>query len=178
MERRIRKRKGSRPLLKTRIIPALLTALAVSILTFVLYHVGSSLSHITGSSAILFASFGASAFILFMMPRAKTARMGSFVKAYVMGTILGVIGFYMLSFIPFYLVVGIIIFVLTLAMYVANAEHPPAIGILLAFVLFKIDIYGVIIVVLGIVILLFLRVILERFVYIVEKDVVDEIERR
>lgn len=165
-------------LLKNRIIPALLTALSVSILTFVLYSVNFDISHGPGSSAILFASFGTSAFVLFMMPRSKAASINKFVKSYVVSTILGVVGFFMLDVFPLYIVAGIIIFFLALLLFLTSSEHPPAVGIAMAFVLFRVDLYGVLIVALAVVTLLFLRIVLERFVYIVEKDLARDIERR
>lgn len=163
-------------LLKNRVIPALLTALTVSILTYILYSVNFDISHGAGSSAILFASFGTSAFVLFMMPKSKAAAISKFVKIYILGTILGVLGFFMLDFLPLYIVAGFIIFLLSILVYVTKSEHPPGVGIALAFVLFRIDIYGVLIVALAVVILLFLRVVLEKFVYIVEKDILKEME--
>lgn len=165
-------------LLKNKVIPAVLTALSVSILTLILYYVNFDISYGSGSSAILFASFGTSAFVLFMMPMSKAAKLDSFVKAYALGTILGLVGFYLLAIFPLYIVAGIIIFLFSLTMYITGAEHPPAIGIAMAFVLFRIDIYGVLIVAAGVAILLFLRVVLERFVYIVEKDIIKEIEHK
>ncbi|MDE1870773.1 MAG: HPP family protein [Candidatus Micrarchaeota archaeon] len=165
-------------LLKNKVIPATLTALAVSILTLILYYLNFDLSYGSGSSAILFASFGTSAFVLFMMPKSKAAKIGSFVKAYIFGALLGLSGFYMLYALPLYVVAGIVIFFFSLVMYIGGAEHPPAIGIAMAFVLFRIDIYGVLVVAAGVVILLFLRMVLEKFMYIVEKDIIKDIEHK
>jgi CBS-domain-containing membrane protein len=173
-----KKRKtGNETLIKNRIIPAVLTALTVSVLIFVLYYVNFDLSYGTGSSAILFASFGTSAFVMFMMPRSKAATISKFVKSYALATILGIFGFFLLDFLPLYVVAGLVIFLLALLMYMTRSEHPPGVGIAMAFVLYRIDIYGVLIVALAVVILLFLRIALERFVYIVETDVIKEIER-
>ncbi len=167
---RTNKRKSS-TVLNNRIIPAVLAALAVSILIFILYYVNFDVLYGIGASAVLFASFGASAFILFLTPRAKSARLKSFVESYVVGAFIGALGFYLSAILPLYVVAGIIVFLLSSLMIVADAPHPPAIGIALAFVLYKIDVYGIFIVILGLVILLFLRVVLERFVFVVERDV-------
>lgn len=159
--------------MKKKVTPALLAGLAVSILIFILYYVNSEINY--GASAILFAAFGASAFILFMTPKLKSARPGTFIKAYVLGGIIGVIGFYVSALLPFWLVAGAAVFVLSLLMYAADSPHPPAIGIALAFVLYKIDVLGILIVMLGVVILLLLRFVLERFVFIIEKDIANDI---
>lgn len=165
-------------LIKNRIIPALLTALSVSILTFILYSVNFDISHGAGSSAILFASFGTSAFVLFMMPRSKAATISKFVKSYVISTLLGVVGFFLLDLLPLYVVAGIVIFFLAILLFITRSEHPPSVGIAMAFVLFRVDLFGVLIVALAVVILLFLRIVLEKSVYIMEKDIIKDIERR
>lgn len=168
---------ANRILLKNKIVPALLAAVAISILTFVLYYFNFDVLYGKGASAVLFASFGSSAFILFMMPRSHSAKIARFVKSYTIAAIAGILGFYLLDLMPLYVVAGIVVFALSITMYAVDAAHAPAVGIALAFVLYRMGTDGVIIVILGVAILLFLRLVLERFVYIVENDVVKEVER-
>ena len=163
--------------LKNKVTPAILAALSTAILTYVLYYVNFDLSYGQGASAILFASFGSSAFILFMTPRSKSAKISRFVKSYALAAILGALGLYLVYVMPLFAAVGIIVLILSLLMYALDSSHPPAVGIALAFVLYRMEIYGVLIVILGVMLLLFLRIVLERFVYIIEEDVVKEIER-
>ncbi len=170
--------KKTEVILKNKVTPAVLAALAIVILTYVLYYLGFDLQYGIGSSAILFASFGSSAFVLFLMPRSKAAAIDAFVKSYLLAAALGLVGFYMLGILPLYLVSGIILLALALMMYMSSAEHPPAVGIAMAFILYKIDIYGVLVVALGVVVLIFLRFVLERFVYILEKDLIKDVETR
>lgn len=161
--------------LKSKAIPGILAALATSILIFILYYVNFDISYGAGASAIIFASFGASAFILFMTPRARSARVGSFIKSYVLAAVLGIAGLYAVSFIPFYVAAGVVVFLLSMLMYATDSDHPPAIGIALAFILYRIDIVGALLVIIGVALLLFLRLVLEKFVYLVEEDVVRDI---
>lgn len=162
---------------RNRATPAALTALSVSILMYVLYYVNFDVLYGTGASAIIFASFGSSAFVLFMMPKSRSARVGSFVRSYVMGAAVGEAGFYLSLVAPLYVSAGVVVLAMSLLMYAADSLHPPAIAIALAFVLFRIDAYGVLIVVMGAAILIFLRVVLERFVYMIEKDIARDMGR-
>ncbi len=163
---------GLKIFLNNRIIPAVLATVAVSILTYILYSLNLDISRAQGSSAILFASFSVSAFILFMTPRSKAAHLDKFIKSYALGTALGYFGLLILRFLPLYVVAGLVMFPLSLLLYVTRSEHPPAVGIAMAFVLYRVDIYGVLIVIAAVIVLALLRIVLEKFVFIVENELV------
>lgn len=178
MDKRLHKKYQSGKSLKDRVMPAVLTALATSILMYLLYTVNFDLLYGVGASAIIFASFGSSAFLLFMMPRIGSSRVSSFVRSYIMAAIIGEAGFYASFFMPVYVIAGIVVFALSMLMYATSSLHPPAIAIALAFVLYRIGVYGILIVALGVVILIFLRKVLERFVYIIERNITRELKGR
>jgi CBS-domain-containing membrane protein len=164
--------------LKNSIIPIILTALTVSILVLLLEYLNFDLHYGNGSSVIIFASFGVSAYLLFMLPRSRVSKIRGFVKSYIFAIIAGILGFYMLGFLPIYVVAGIVVFLVSVMISIGNALHPPAVGISLAFVFFSIGVDGIAVVLLGMLILLFLRLVLERFIYTVEKDIEWNTRRR
>jgi CBS-domain-containing membrane protein len=120
----------------------------------------------------IIASLGASAFIAFAMPRANTSGPRFLIVGYLIGTVVGC-GCYYLSTLPVFaqspdlqgqarivfgaLSVGLAI----LLMVVMNAEHPPAAGRALGFVLNEWNFWTVIVVVFGIVLLSILKTILK-----------------
>lgn len=159
------------------LIPALLTALSVSILVYLLALASFDLKFGAGSSAILFASFGSSAFILFMMPRSSSARLSKFAKSYIIAGIIGASGYLLLKVIPLYVVAGIVILLTAIVMDATHSRHPPAVGIALAFVLYRINLNGVIIVALGVLLLIILRAFLERFVFMLEEEIAEEFNK-
>ncbi len=161
--------------LKNSVIPIILTALIVSILVLLLEYLNFDLHYGNGSSVIIFASFGVSAYLLFVLPRSKISKISSFVKSYIFGIIAGLLGFYMLGFLPVYIVAGIVIFLVSVMISVGKALHPPGIGISLAFVFFRIGVYGIIVVIFAMLVLLSLRLALEKFIYTTENDIEQDI---
>jgi CBS-domain-containing membrane protein len=125
----------------------------------------------TVSQTTIIASLGASAFIAFAMPRAKTAGARFLIGGYLIGTVVGC-GCYYLSTLPVFeqlpilqegsrvvfgaLSVGLAI----LSMVVTNTEHPPAAGLALGFVLNEWDFWTVVVVLAGIVLLAVLKTLL------------------
>ena len=162
---------GGRYPIRNNIIPAVLTALSLSVLVYILHLVSFELRYGNGSAAIVFASFSASAFILFMTPRSKAAKTSKFVKSYFLGAILGFLGFLLTPVIGTYVTFFAIILVLSLLLIALRAEHPPGVAIAFAFLLYHIDYIGVIVVVIGVIIMLFIRLFLEKAVYVIEGDV-------
>ncbi len=167
--------------IQRKVIPGLLTALSLAVLIFLLHVFNIGLETGLGSSAVIFASFAASAFILFMMPHIKAAKPIRFVKSYIIGAILGYAGFLLTNIVGLYISIVIVIFVLVLLLVLFDAEHPPGAGIAFAFLLYHVGWTGIIVVVAGVLIMLFIRYILEKAVYVVEEDftkVEKAVERR
>ena len=159
------------------VIPSLLTAFSLAVLVYLLHIVSFDLRYGVGSSAIIFASFGASAFILFMIPRSKAARADKFVKSYLIGAALGIVGFYLIPILGAYVAFFFVMLLLALLLMAFRAEHPPGAYLFFDFLLYRIDYVGAVIVIVGVVVLLVIRLFLERAVYIIEEDI-EELERR
>jgi len=147
------------------IVPALFTSLSVVILIAMFDYANYGLSHKAGASAILFASFASSAFLMFIFPESKTAKMARFVKSYIIGGVMGVAGFMLLPLIGTYLSVGIILFAMAIMLVWTDSVHPPAMGLALAFIIYNVGYTGIAIATVGVVML----IIMKKFIDWVEK---------
>ncbi|MCL4389255.1 MAG: HPP family protein [Candidatus Marsarchaeota archaeon] len=167
-----KRRFDSERVIQRKIVPGLLTALSLVVLVYLLHIFSIGLETGLGSSAVIFASFAASAFILFMMPHIGAAKPSRFVKSYIIGAILGYIGFLLTGIIGLYLSIFIIIFALVLMLVLLDAQHPPGAGIAFAFLLYRVGWEGIIVVIAGVIIMLAVRYFLEKAVYTIEGDFV------
>lgn len=57
---------------------------------------------------------------------------------------------------------GIVIFIVSFLLFETDSEHPPAIGIAVAFMLFKIPIYGILTLIAGMFILVIAKYIMQK----------------
>lgn len=144
------------------LIPLLITSFVIVLLIFILNRVNFDIREISGASALIFTSFASSAFILFLMPYSKAAKRTRFVKSYIIAGVFGYTGFFLSRFVNFYIMAGIIIFVVSLLLFETDSEHPPAIGIAVAFMIFKIPIYGILTLIAGVFILVAARYIMQK----------------
>ena len=136
------------------IFSALLFTISLVAMIAVLGYVNVGLEKGIGYSAVIFASFGASGFILFMMPRSFAAHRRVFVKSYMIGSVVGWSGSVLIGFIGIYAASAIVLLVMALALYYTKSEHPPGMALAFAFVLFRVGFAGVIITVVGVLLLL------------------------
>lgn len=143
-------------------IPLIVTSFVVVLLIFILHEINFDIREINGASALIFTSFASSAFILFLMPYSKAAKKTRFLKSYLIAGFFGYIGFLLSKVINFYLITGIVIFVVSFLLFETDSEHPPALGIAVAFLLFRIPIYGIMTLFGGMGILVFSKYILQR----------------
>jgi|GEM_PF-2090155 len=158
-------------------IPAFLAALSMLIVAYTLHYMNFDIAHGNGSGALIFASVGSSAFVLFMTPRAKAAHISKFTKSYIGAGIVGYAGFLIKPLIGIYVAIAFVVFMATIVLIMTRAEHPPAVGIAVAFVLYNVGFYGILVVVLSAALLIFLRIALEKAVFVIEHDVDNLIER-
>jgi hypothetical protein len=150
-------------------VPAILTAISMMIILIALDYFHFDLAYGVGTTAIIFASFASSAFILFMTPKAKSAKVSRFVKSYVIGGVVGFCGSLMLAYVPLYVTAAAVIFVVSVLLYITDSQHAPAVAIAFAFVIFHIDVLGMLVVMAGALLLILLRFTLERVVFIIEE---------
>lgn len=98
------------------------------------------------SSLIILASFGASTFIVFTMPHAWAAKPKNLIGGYLIGSISGIVFYYINWFITsrlllegghIYLVLSsaLCVGIASLAMVITDTEHPPAVGMALGLVI-------------------------------------------
>ena len=144
------------------LIPLITSSLVIVLLIFILHEVNFDIREISGASAIVFTSFASSVFLMFLMPYSKSAKRNRVVKSYLIAGVFGYIGFFATRFINFYLVVGIIMFAVSFLLFETDSEHPPAIGIAVAFLLFKIPIYGIITLIIGVFIVVALKTLMQK----------------
>ncbi len=149
------------------VLPAFFTALSAVLLIAMFDYANFDLSRRSGASAILFASFASSAFLMFMMPRSHAAKLARFVRSYIIGGVMGAIGFTLLPLIGAYWAVGIALFVAALALEGTDSMHPPAMGLALAFIIYDVGYTGVVIAAVGVAML----VLMKRFIDWVERGV-------
>ncbi|OYT27793.1 MAG: hypothetical protein B6U97_00380 [Candidatus Altiarchaeales archaeon ex4484_96] len=122
--------------------PAILAGLSISVIAY--------FWDIT-QYGILFASFGSSAFILYVTPNAKQAQLRNILGAYPLAGFFGYLSAtYIMPYINFaditfdYAVTGgIAVMLTTLAMLTTRFEHGPAAGAALAFVIKEPDVIAV-----------------------------------
>lgn len=163
--------------LRNKVIPSLFAAITIAILVFLMKYVKFDVLYGIGSSTVIYSSFAASAFILFVTPYARAAKVHRFVGAYLLAAIIGVAGYYLADYLGLYITIAIVVFAMALAMIESRVQHPPAMGIAFAFVLFHTGYIGVLVVLLGVVIILGMRIALESFVYELEEDAKRVIKR-
>ncbi len=170
MDGRKRNRLDQDRLIQRRVIPALLTSVSLVILIYLLHIFSIGIETGLGSSAVIFASFAASAFLLFMTPHMKAASPKRFVKSYIIGALMGYLGYVLITVAGLYVAIFVVMPLLALFLIMFDAEHPPGAGIAFAFLLYRVGWVGIIVVIVGVAIMLFMRYVLERAVYIVEED--------
>ncbi len=162
---------------RTKLIPALFTAISLAILIFILHEFSIGIETGLGSSIVIFASFAASAFILFMAPHTRAAKPIKFIKSYIIGGLAGYAGFLISGLIGIYFAVLIVMFFLALLLVILNAEHPPAAGITLAFLLYGVGYLGIFVVIIAALIMLLIRLFLEKLVYRIKEDFIKQEKR-
>lgn len=121
--------KKERKIWHAHFIPSLIAAGLVAALGIVL--------EFTLSNIILFASVGASAFILTNSKSHHLTKLHTATKAYIFSAIISLILFLINKSLPLHFGINIFlsIFIVGMALYLADAVHPPAVSASLAFVL-------------------------------------------
>ncbi|MEM3841271.1 MAG: HPP family protein [Candidatus Micrarchaeaceae archaeon] len=156
--------------LRNKVIPSIFAGITLAILVYIMIYVKFDLLYGNGASIVIYSSFAASAFILFVTPYARAAKVHRFLGSYIIAGLIGAASYYIYNLVGLYATTAIVVFAMSLIMIETKVQHPPAMGIAFAFVLFHISYIGVVIVALGAIIILGMRVILEALVYDLEKD--------
>lgn len=147
-------------------IHIVLMALAMVILVYLLNFLNFDLAQGFSAGGIIFASFAGSAFLLFMMPEVEVSRMTKFVKAYVIAGLSGYLGYVMVPYIGLYAATAIVVAIAGGLLMATHSRHPPAMGIAFAFVLYRTGQAEVLVVIIGALLLIALKVVLEKTAYL------------
>ena len=163
--------------IRNRMIPAAVTALSLMVIVAILSYLNFDFKYGLGASGIVFASFGGSAFALFMLPYSRSSNVRRFIKSYLIAGLFGYLGFLTVPYMGTVASVGLVMFSVSVLLIVTGSEHPPALGIASAFVLYNIDYVGIIIVMVAALILAFIRMVMLKYVYVLEKESLKAIEK-
>ncbi|MGC9190562.1 MAG: HPP family protein [Candidatus Micrarchaeia archaeon] len=161
----ISKSKGTAKRLRARLLPALLASLTLAILIALLVYFNIDKAYGIGTSAVIFTSFASSIFIMFITPSSRAAKPRRFVMSYLLAGIIGYIGSMALPLMALFVVAGLVMFFLIIAMIIIDSEHAPAAAIAFAFVLFRVGILGIIIIASAVAIILAIRFVLEAMIF-------------
>ena len=85
--------------------------------------------------------------------------------------VLGSIGYFLLQYIGLYYTSALVIFAASILLVVTDSYHASAISLLFAYLLYDISWVGDIVVLIGVVLLLLIRLYLEKYVFVLERDV-------
>lgn len=144
------------------VLASLFMALSVVIIVAALDYTNFTLQHSIGASAIIFASFGGSGFVLFVASRKETANLARFVKGYALGTIFGIAGHYIAPVLGIYVSVGVVLFLLSIVLVITDNMHAPSVALALGFLLYDVGYAGAVIVALGMVMMVVIRILLGK----------------
>lgn len=142
-------------------VPSLVAALAAGLIAYIF--------EATTSNIILFASLGASAFILSNAEKHRLTKLKITVKAYTIAVILSVLLYYIDKIIPMHMCIkiSILVFIVSMGLYLANAVHPPAVSASLSFILLERGLGELFMLLLAIILLL---TMMRAFTYVYSKD--------
>lgn len=155
---------------KKTLIPSILMGITISALSALLYLLRNELVIISESKFLIFASFGSTAFIMFLMPSSPSAGIVRFVKSYTIAALIGLFGFYAYPVLGTFFDLGIVETLIALALVSARAMHPPAAAIGIVFAVGRVGLYGVAVIALGILTIVVLRIILDKIVLVTEEE--------
>jgi CBS-domain-containing membrane protein len=156
---------------KNTLIPSILLGITISTLSALLYLLRNELIILSDSKFLIFASFGSTSFIMYLMPTSPAARIDKFVKSYIIAAIIGLLGFYLYPALGILFDLAMVETLIALALVSAKAMHPPAAAIGIVFAIGRIGLYGIVVVVLGILTIIALKIILDKIVLVTEEEI-------
>ncbi len=156
--------------LKKALVPALMLGFTVAFLTFLLNLAEHVLIISLGAKFLIFASFGSSAFIMYMMPENESARLGKFVKSYLAAGIIGFLCTFLVPYIGLFYAIAVVEAVIALTLVSIGAKHPPAAAIGIVFLINRVGIYGILIIIVGVLTVSILTTLLHKLFYEAEKE--------
>ena len=154
--------------MRNSIIPAIFIGITLSITIFSL-----SLIHVyivPIAKFIVFSSFASSSFLLFMEPRQESSRINKFVKSYIISGVCGIIGFFVSLHIGLYPTLALVETAVGLLLVIFQAMHPPAMGIAVVFILERANVFALLFLFAGMLLIIVFDHFLNKFVYVIEDE--------
>ncbi len=165
------KRKSLRIYTVKKIMNAIAAGITIAIVVLVFQALKFESVYGTGSGAIIYASVGASAFILFIMPKSRAASKTALIVSYVLAGVVGYLSYTLSIYMGDVIASAVAVASISSLMVILRQEHPPAAGLALAFVLYGIGPYGIgLVVSLGVLIVM-ISYTLEALISGVEKEI-------
>jgi hypothetical protein len=154
--------------IRNSIIPAIFIGITLSITIFSL-----SLIHVyivPIAKFIVFSSFASSSFLLFMEPHQESSRINKFVKSYIISGICGIMGFFVSLHIGLYPTLALVETAVALLLVIFQAMHPPAMGIAVVFILERANVFALLFLFAGMLLIIVFDHFLNKFVYVIEDE--------
>lgn len=143
----------------------------VAILTFLLNIAEHVLIISLGAKFLIFASFGSSAFLMYLMPENDSAKVSKFVKSYIAAGIIGLLCTFLVPYISIFYSIAVVETAIAITLVGIRAKHPPAAAIGIVFLIFRVGFYGILIIVIGVATVCILTTLLNKAYYEAEKEV-------
>ncbi|WP_337860583.1 HPP family protein [Ferroplasma sp.] len=155
--------------IRNHIIPSIFVGITISvtILTLSFLHIYV----IPIAKFIVFSSFASSSFLLFMEPKKDSSRISKFVKSYIIAGLIGILGFFISTYIGIYYTIALVETVISILLVTFTAMHPPAMGIGVVFILERANIFALLFLFSGMVLIILFDEFLNKFVYVVKDEI-------
>ncbi|MCL5017893.1 MAG: HPP family protein [Candidatus Parvarchaeota archaeon] len=157
--------------LSKKIINSIAAGVTIGLIVLIMESLRFDHTYGLGSSAIIYASIGASAFILFVMPKSRAAAKSAVTISYIIAGFVGYFSYYSSTYIGLAAAAALTVGLTGVFMVLSGKEHPPAVGLALAFVLFKVGLAGVLLVILLGFLIVGISYVLGIFIKDVEKEI-------
>ncbi len=155
---------------KNTLIPSIFLGITISTVSVLLYVLRDDLIIVSGMKYLIFASFGSTAFIIYLMPSSPSARIDKFVKSYTIAAVIGLLGYYAYPTLGIFFDLAMVETLIGIALVSFKAMHPPAAAIGIVFAIGSVGPYGIVVIALGILTIVALKVVLDKIVLVTEEE--------
>ncbi|EQB70239.1 MAG: HPP family protein [Candidatus Thermoplasmatota archaeon] len=154
--------------LRNNVVPSIFIGITLSltILFLALLHIYM----VPIAKFIVFSSFASSSFLLFMQPHQESSRLSKFIKSYIISGLIGIGGSFIALHIGIYYSLALVETLVALFLVLFNAIHPPAMGIAVVFILERANIFALLFLFSGMILIILFDKFLNKFVYAMEGE--------
>ncbi|WP_393972075.1 HPP family protein [Oxyplasma meridianum] len=145
--------------------------LTVALLIFLLNLAEHLLIISIDAKYLIFASFGSSAFLMYLMPESNSSKVSKFVKSYFAAGVIGLLCTFIVPYIGLFYSIAVVETAIAITLVGIEAKHPPAAAIGIVFLINRVGIYGIIIIIIGVATVSILTTVLKKAFYEAEKEV-------